>query len=415
MIDQSVQSSGDGRPVQGTATFERWLVIGHEASNTGAPRMLLEVLRGVRAARGPGWSCRILLRRGGTLLPEFAKLGPVDVLSHPWSEGRSIRAGSFRKFIDRPWIQPWRLKRWMEQWSGIKFDLVYNNTATNADLVPAARSFGCPLLTHVHELDYTLSQFSTPAAVAQTLENTDHFLAVSPAVVSDLVQRGVAAAAISLAPNFLAALPKLVSAPERRALREQLNLPADAFVIAGCGYIHWLKGTDLFVEVAAILAESMRKPVIFVWIGGEANGHFARQVRARVSARMLQQTVRFIGPVSDPGPWFSASDAVAITSRVESFSLVALEAAALGRPVVAFHGARGLSGLLEHWPELLVPDFNASAMASLLRNMQESPLIAIETGKQLRARVTAEYLAEPRITEVLALVDKLQRNHERMP
>ena len=46
---------------------ERWLIVAHDASNSGAPRMLLEVLRGVRAVRGPDWSCEILLVRGGVL------------------------------------------------------------------------------------------------------------------------------------------------------------------------------------------------------------------------------------------------------------------------------------------------------------------------------------------------------------
>ena len=389
---------------------ERWLVVAHEATNSGAPRMLLEVLRGVQAARGLGWSCEILLCRGGPLTGEFARLGSVHLLSHRWAEGAAVRAGLFRKFVDRPWVQPRRLAAALARWPSGRFDLVYNNTATNAHLVPAVRGLGAPVLTHVHETAYALEKLLAKEALAQTLGNTDHFLAVSPVVAEALMGCAVAAGAITIVPNFLPELPPRPDAGARQAWRARCQLPPESFVVMGCGHMHEVKGTDLFVETAAALSAITAQKLSFVWLGGETDGRFAREVRREVRRRNLEAVVRFVGPVTDARPWFAASDAVAVTSRMESFSLVALEAAALGRPVVGFAGARGLVDLLGDEPDLLAPGWDASALASALRAMLQDPEAAQAQGQRLRAKVASRFLAGPRIADILSVVDKLQQN-----
>jgi glycosyltransferase involved in cell wall biosynthesis len=386
---------------------ERWLVISHEATNSGAPRMLLQILRGVSALRGAEWKCEILLRRGGVLEPEFARLGPVHLLPHPWAEGRSLRAGIYRKFFDRPWIQPRRLFRWIRHWEGAGFDLVYNNTATNSYLVPAARRLGCPIVTHVHELGCAMRRFNTPAALAQTLMNTDRFIAVSPSVMADLVDCGAPADRVTVVPNFLPKLPAEPDAAARAALRQQLGLPADAWVVTGCGHVDHIKGTDLFVEVAAVLKGRIRRPLCFTWIGGVTDARFARSVRRLVRRRGVSDVVRFIGAVEEPAPWFGASDVVAVTSRFESFSLVALESAALGRPVVGFAGARGLASVLGG-SSLLAADHDPAAMASIVLSLLENTVYAQDVGQRLRSRVGAEFLATPRIREILSVTGELR-------
>jgi len=394
---------------KGVEKPERWLVIAHEASNSGASRMLLEVLRGVRAVRGSEWSCEILLRRGGVLLPEFSRLGAVHVLSHHWAEGPAFHAGVFRRFVDRPWVQPHKLADWLRQRHGIRFDLIYNNTATNEYLVPAVRNLGGPVLTHVHESAHVLKKFLTPAALAQTIDNTDHFLAVSLAVASDLAAWGILSKDITIVPNFLHSLPLEPDEPDRRVLREQFCLPSESFVVVGCGHIHGIKGTDIFVETAAALSRLTSRRLSFVWLGSETDTRFARKVRRLVRRRKLESVVRFVGPVTDTRPWFAASDVVAVTSRVESFSLVALEAAALGRPVVGFSGARGLVGLLGEESGWLVTDFDPAGMASLFHAMLQNPSHARQCGQRLRAKVEAEFLVGPRISTLLSLVDKMKQ------
>lgn len=387
---------------------ERWLVLSHVATNSGAPRMLLEVLRAMRAERS-GWSCEIVLGAGGVLTDQFRQLGPVTIMADPRSEGTGLQAGLYRKFIDRPLLRPRRAAAWMQSRRAQGFHLVYNNTTMNGALVAVAEQLGCPVLTHVHELTYAMHRFTTRESLRQTLDHTDHFLAVSEAVKADLAGEGIASDRITVTPNFLHSLPDEPSDRMRRRAREALKLPFDGKVIVGCGHIDWLKGTDVFIEVAANLAGRMKGEIAFLWLGGESDRAFARRLRQLVKARRLEGIVRFVGEVADATPWYTASDVVAVTSRHESFSLVALEAGSIARPVVAFAGARGPNDLLGKSPNLLGPMIDPALMADALAKFLDLPIEAAAEGRRLRARIAEEYLAKQRVPAIAAVANHLIR------
>jgi D-inositol-3-phosphate glycosyltransferase len=135
----------------------------------------------------------------------------------------------------------------------------------------------------------------------------------------------------------------------------------------------------------------------------------AKRLGREVKRRGLAEVIRFVGYVADPQPWYAASDAVAVTSRSESFSLVALEAAAVGRPVVGFAGARGLGGVLGDAPELLAPDHDPHAMAALLRPLLLNRERAHALGQRLRARAAAEFVAKSCVEKILSVVDNVRQ------
>jgi glycosyltransferase involved in cell wall biosynthesis len=383
-----------------------WFVVSHEASNSGAPRMLLDILHGVRAASGPDWSCRILLGRGGVLARKFGDIGRTRRLTRAFSEGTSVSSKLFDRLVDRPFLQPRRLARWMGKWRHDKFRVIYANSATNGRLLPALRTLGCPVVTHVHELDYSLRRFNSPEELAATLRCTDHFLAVSNAVVSDLMTLGVPRERVTRVPNFLAAMPPPVDlAAARDEICQQLQLPRGTRLVTACGHIDRVKGPDLFVEMAGLLAGRIQPPVAFVWLGADFDRALARRMRAEVRRRNLDHVFRFVGEVEDCGPYFAASEVVTVTSRVESFSRVALEAGAFGRPVLCFAAARGPADLVA--ADSMVAELSAPAMAAMVANLLNHPEEAARRGQRLRERIAAEFLAGKWIGEILAIVEGL--------
>lgn len=375
-----------------------WLVLAHQATNSGAPRMLLELLRGVRSAQGPDWRCEILLDRGGPLAGDFAALGPVHRLSAGWADGPGPLARLLRGLVDRPVLKPERLRARWRDWQARGGGILFSNTATNGRLLAQLPRDAGPIVTYVHELGYGLRRFNRPADLAVTLARTRRFLGVSSAVLADLAELGVPAEKLTLLPNFLPALPGI---PERAAARahldRQLGLPAGARLVVGCGHLDSLKGTDLFVEMATRLAASEVAPVAFVWVGGVIDRVFAARVRAGAGT-----AVRWAGEVLDAAPYLAAADVVAVTSRVESFSRVALEAAALGRPVVAYAAARGPTDLLEAGD--LVSELTADGMVHAVSALLADPGRAEQAGTRLRATVARRFLAEHWIGPLLAAV-----------
>jgi glycosyltransferase involved in cell wall biosynthesis len=164
--------------------------------------------------------------------------------------------------------------------------------------------------------------------------------------------------------------------------------------VTGCGHIDPIKGTDLFVEMAGMLGSANDVPLAFIWIGGIADRKYAARVQSSAA-----KSVIFVGEVEDPSLYFAASEVVVVTSRVESFSRVALEAGALGRPVLAFAAARGPADLLP--PECLVTDLSATAMAASISSLLASPASACQLGAALRIRIEEGYLAQPWIDRLL--------------
>ncbi|CAN5148859.1 D-inositol-3-phosphate glycosyltransferase [soil metagenome] len=115
------------------------------------------------------------------------------------------------------------------------------------------------------------------------------------------------------------------------------------------GRIQPLKGLDVAV---AALAELDRPDAELVVVGGPSGvdgpGELAR-VRDLVDDLGVSAQVRFVEPQPHHllSTWYRAADVVLVPSRSESFGLVALEAAACGRPVVAA-SVGGLRTIVDH-------------------------------------------------------------------
>jgi glycosyltransferase involved in cell wall biosynthesis len=380
----------------------RWLVIAHEASNSGAPLMLLAVLNGVRKALGPEWECEMIFNRGGPLLGDFAKLGRVHKVCPDWMEGAGVWVRGLRA-LRRLWpFKPAFFVRSVEDWRAQGGGIVYSNTGTNGWLLAALPEGAGPVVSHVHELGYGLRRFNLPWEWRSTLRRTDLFLAVSAAVKADLVALGAEEGRIRRVANFITDVPAVPDkAVAREAVCRQLGLPVGTRLVTTCGHIDHVKGTDLFVDVAKMFADAGPAGPVFVCVGGDGDGRFAREVRERSAG-----VVKFVGEVKDPEFYFAASEVVLVTSRVESFCRVVLEAGALGRPVLAFAAARGPAEVLP--VEALVSELSAEAMAWALRGLLSDEAKAAQAGAQLRQRIIEGFTSDRWISAILTCVDSLQ-------
>jgi D-inositol-3-phosphate glycosyltransferase len=123
----------------------------------------------------------------------------------------------------------------------------------------------------------------------------------------------------------------------------------DAPVLLFVGRIQPLKGLDVAVRALDCLDD--RRAVLVV-VGGPsgAEGHREmRRIYQLVSQLGLADRVHFVEPQPHYllSTYYRAADVVLVPSRSESFGLVALEAAACGRPVVAA-AVGGLRTLVDH-------------------------------------------------------------------
>lgn len=105
------------------------------------------------------------------------------------------------------------------------------------------------------------------------------------------------------------------------------------------GLLNKVKGQDVVIDAVSIL-QSRGWDISLDLCGG---GDGIRSLQEQVNASQLNNSIRFHGDVSDVRSYYQSCDIVVIPSRFESFGYVAVEAALIGKPIVA--SATG--GLLE--------------------------------------------------------------------
>lgn len=158
------------------------------------------------------------------------------------------------------------------------------------------------------------------------------------------------------------------------------------------GQLTPLKGQEEFLRAAAQVVAT-RGDVEFLIVGedGEAGSPFKRRLERRVAELGLGEWVRFLGFQQDLPGLFTALDAVAVPSWNEAFSLVAAEAMAAGRPVIASRVGGLVEVVEDELSGILVPVRDPDALAKAILRLAADPALAEMLGA--RARESARRFA----------------------
>lgn len=154
------------------------------------------------------------------------------------------------------------------------------------------------------------------------------------------------------------------------------------------GRIQPLKGLDVAVAALAALDRTDAELVVVGGASGVDGPGEVERVRHLVADLGVTTKVRFVEPQPHHllSSWYRAADVVLVPSRSESFGLVALEAAACGRPVVAA-SVGGLRTIVDHGRTgYLVEDRRPEAFAAWVAAILDDPVLAASLGRQARAR-----------------------------
>jgi glycosyltransferase involved in cell wall biosynthesis len=346
----------------------RLLFIGHDANRGGAQIALLHLLRWLtshHAVHG-----RLVLLRGGELEDEYRRVLPTCVLKPAVSPAAPVSLVAERT------------------------DLIYANTVVSLDLLTqldAHHRFRA--ICHVHELEMGIRESCGLETWKRALPHVDTYIAASRAVADSLRDKHlVEPGRIQL---VYEGIPVPVSdRPAARALgagtRVALGIPADAFVVGGCGTMDWRKGADVFLQVARRLRASGAGPMHFIWVGGTTLGPALDRLLYDVERMGLGGRVHFVGPQREPMATFAAFDTFLLSSREDPFPLVCLEAAALAIPIVCFAGAGGMPELVEEDAGVVAPYLDieraADAIVALATSESRRRAMGARAAEKVRVR-----------------------------
>jgi len=155
------------------------------------------------------------------------------------------------------------------------------------------------------------------------------------------------------------------------------------------------KGCGDFLEMAARLAGKAD----FVHVGPFEHDQSDALTEEEVAAAAASGTVTFVGEVADVRPYLASATVVVLPSYREGIPRAAMEAAATGRPVVAYD-IRGVREVIDPGLGLLAPRGDVAALTALLGDLLDDPDRCDELGKLCRERIVAEF-SEDRVIERL--------------
>ncbi|MBI4577502.1 MAG: glycosyltransferase [Planctomycetes bacterium] len=327
----------------------------------GGERALVRVLGSVDPGR---FETRVIcLRAEGALAAELRDTGvPVEVL------GKG------------PGLDPASVLRLARRLRALRPDVVHTHMFTaNATGRAAAFLAGVGAVVATEQSVDTWKDLPRRAVDRLLARGTRRVVCVGQAVLAFYRDRvGVAGARLQVIPNpvDVAAFAR-VSPEEGARVRVELGLAPRSPVAGFVGRLVEAKDPLGFVEAVARVNGAVPGLTALVVGEGPLRG------RAEGLARELgvADRVRFLGERRDVARVLSALDCLVLSSRREGLPLVALEARAAGRPVVATD-VGGVSEVVEDGRNgRLVPAGDAAALARALTEVLADPALARSMGR----------------------------------
>lgn len=173
---------------------------------------------------------------------------------------------------------------------------------------------------------------------------------------------------------------------DKAALRRQHGLAPQDYVVGLCAVMRPEKAHgDLLLALAALQREGLP---IKAWLIGDGPERAA--IEQQIAALGLADTVRITGLVQDVRPIIAACDVMVLTSHaVETFSIAALEAMALGKPMVMTRIGGATEQVQPGENGLLYPAGDTAALAACLRQLADPALrdrMGVCADRQVRVR-----------------------------
>jgi glycosyltransferase involved in cell wall biosynthesis len=367
----------------------RVVLVSHEASRTGAPRVAMNV---ARALSHSGYEVVTVLRIGGPLAPEF-EAASHRVVHEPLTRLRVVLR-YFRR--TRPLATRLEQRAARRVLRRARPAVVYLNSVKSACYVRPALQLGIPPLLHVHEGEPLASSTLARYRLGGLYERV-RLAACSDDARDNLARiSGVNPAAITVIPSLVDFDWMVTEA--RLPSPGATSVPAGTLVVGACGTADRRKGADLWLEMAAHISSARPDLLVkFRWVGKVPD----RELR-RLGERLgIGDRVELVGELANPYPALAAMDVFTLPSRDEPFGMVVLEAMALGRPVVVF----ALPAVVAQVGDagVVVPPGDVRAMAVAVLELLDHPGRRRELGALAAERVRTHFPFE-RLREDVARV-----------
>ena len=234
--------------------------------------------------------------------------------------------------------------------------------------------------------------------------HTNRLIAVGPQVRDDLVELGVAPASKFSVIRLGIDLESRVLTVDRRAeFRRLFGIPEDRFVVGWIGRMTAIKRVPDILAAFKLLRERGVEATLCL-VGDGPDRDAIEQLASELG---IVRDVLFVGYQRDVAPYYAFFDALLLPSANEGTPVVAIEALASERPVVATR-VGGVPDVVDDGEDgFLVDVGDIPSLADRLEQLARDPELRARMGKAGRERVVPRYRVERLVDDVDALYREL--------
>lgn len=305
-----------------------------------------------------------------------------------------IKMGMLRRMYFRSWrlilflfyslLGMWSLQRIIQRH---QIDLIHSNTSAVINGALAARQFNIPHLWHIHEILLEPKWF-VRRLNRFIVNNSDKIVCVSHQVAEQFAQYSKENTDIQIIWNALD-IKKFSPAVNGLGWREKWTHQTDCIIFGVVGRVSHTKGQALFISAAKQVHKQIPNSLFFV-IGSPIH----KQENILVDLENLRDELglkdnfHFIPFVENIPEIMRALDVLVLPSiHPESFGLVAVEAMASERPVIASAHGGVLEIIIPNETGLLIEPNSIGALTTAMLQLAQNADKRISMGKKGREHV----------------------------
>ena len=372
----------------------RVMFVSHEATRTGAPKIILNILKRFQSACDI--DCETIVHDEGHLMEEFEEHSEVHCLRLP-----RLRSTDLQKQV-----------RSIVRRRGSKHpNVAICNSMESRFVMEQLNQLGVPVIALVHELpcsytdaDYELLYQHTTKIVfpVQTVREATNKKLPIPFGKDIILPQGL------LNPYFGQNTHRDAA---RAQIRRELAIPQNAFVVLGCGTLDLRKGIDHFASIArsVVRKNNFDDSIHFVWVGeGPRWSHSPiHYVQIDLRRSKTASHVHFVGEREHVDSFFVGSDMFLLPSRVDPFPCVVHEAMATQLPVMAFDDSGGAAIALADGAGFVIPFADYELATNIICALAKNPGMADGMRHKALQRVRNDYKFEAYADKIIDVAQQL--------
>ncbi|MBJ7879167.1 glycosyltransferase family 4 protein [Gelidibacter salicanalis] len=378
------------------------LFVVHESKKSGAPLLLLQLLKEFKAQGC--FSIDILINKTGELDVAFEAIGTTYFYYPKYLLELNLKSKLLRRVLHQETSIKNHQQKLYKTLTHKRYDVIYFNSLGSQSMFTYLENYPAKKVTHIHELHAVVAGMDQ--VVVKSMLHNSNLLISSCKTITEFLSNTYTIDTNKLLENSVFLFKDRKKAIDNLGKPDQPSNPI--FRIGGCGGVEARKGTDLFVDFAIKTIKEIPDVAFeFIWVGNDQTA-MATQLTTDIKTAGLQEQIKFVGSTAHPEVHFNTLNLFFLSSREEAFGLVGLENAYCQNPLVSFDINGDLPLFINQYNSgKVIPEFEFAVFKTFILKLMKDKSYAKSLGENGKAAVVKDFNSAAQATIIQEALNKL--------